>query len=844
MKKSKLFLVDVSSMFFRAFYAVRPLSAPSGVPVNAVYGVLSMILKLIKDYKPEYLVFCYDNKEPSFRKEIYQEYKAHRTEIPEDLIPQIPLIKKMADYLGIPSVERPGYEADDIIGSLVTLGLKNKFEVAIVSSDKDFGQLITDDVTMIDTMKNTVLDHDGVKLKWGVAPEQFIDYLALMGDSSDNIPGVPGVGPKSAQKLIEQFNDLESIYKNIDQVKGESLKIKLIENKEMAFLSRRLVTIHTNLPLEPDFEHYKRQPFKSQELKDLLMELNFKSLEKTIWDSNIGAIKEVPQVTVEQESRPLTRAEAVETLNAQKLDEYLLAESPLWAFQNPMGLFFVLKEKLYKYEDDLDRIKQINTAKSPLWCGFDLKTLWHALGVSRPQAGFDVRIANYVLHAGGADTFETIVSTQLSQSVPELISPSEQWSLLQQLESTLKEKLKKNEVEEVFLSLDLPIAPILYDIEVRGVKLNTEELRSQSQYVGKEISVIEKKIQQLAGEDFNVSSPKQLAHVLFDKMKLPPSKKTKTGYSTDSEVLQKLKKNHPIINEIVLYRELTKLKSTYLDTLAQMVDSQSRLHSTFNQTLTSTGRLSSVDPNLQNIPIRTEQGAKIRQAFVAAEGKQLMGADYSQIELRVLAHFTKDAGLCRAFADDLDVHAATASEVFNVKLSEVSSEQRRAAKAINFGIAYGQGAFGLAENLGISRTEAQEIISKYFEKFSGVKLYIDETIKNVHETGFVTTLFGRKRFIEEVRSQNVNIRKFGERAAINAPIQGTAADIVKKAMIDVYQKCDLPMILQIHDELIFEGSPEQVKSHREQVVHLMESCASLAVPLKVNYGVGSRWSDL
>jgi DNA polymerase-1 len=858
----KLFLVDVSSLFFRAFYAVRPLTSPSGIPTNAIYGFLSMLMKLLKDEKPEYLVFCYDRKEPSFRKEIYTEYKAHRTEMPEDLAPQIPYIKKLAEVMGIPSLEVPGYEADDLIGTLTHLGRKHKMEVFIVSGDKDFAQLLEEHVYLYDTMKSVKIDTKGAIEKWGVPPSQFIDYLALMGDASDNIPGVKGIGPKGAQKLLEEYKNLEGIYASLDQMKG-AMKEKLAAGKEDAFLSRKLSAIVIDCDIDANIETYKRRPFHRAELITLFEELNFKTFEKNIFpldvsDKSIEAA--APEIPVEkpaaaiQDNAPAAKentALAKETLskfNLQEIDtkdlgKRLKAGMEVWGFSSNQGLFLGFDDQVLALRGEATEVGQISDQLKLRWKGFDLKTFWHIIQPRHPMAAWDSMLAAYVIKPGESVAFDRVYTKFLGEVPSELPGGDELFSAHLKLEQKLNEALAKVASEKIYFDLDLPLASILYRMEKRGVSLDRDLLAVQSKELASEIQTLEKKIHEAAGESFNIGSPKQLSHILFEKLKIPAGKKTKTGFSTDNEVLEKISKTHPIADLVLDYRELAKLKSTYVDSLPQLVKEDGRIHSTFNQALTTTGRLSSNEPNLQNIPIRSERGARVRKAFIAEKGKLLLSVDYSQIELRILAHVSEDPNLIRAFQEDLDIHTATAAEVFSISLKEVTSEQRRVAKAVNFGIAYGQGAFGLAEVLKISRSEASDIIKRYFTRFARVQNYIEDTIASAKAKGYVETLYGRRRYMDELQSKNAAIQKFGERAAINAPIQGTAADLVKKAMIEVDKQVDLPMTLQVHDELIFEGSANEIETKRPQVVKIMESVADLRVPLKANSEVGTDWDS-
>jgi DNA polymerase-1 len=880
--KKKIYLVDVSSMFFRAYYAIRPLTTPAGVPVNAVYGFLSMVTKLFKEEKPDYMVFTYDRKEPSFRKNLYAEYKANRTAMPDDLAVQIPYIKKLADFLGIPALEVPDFEADDIIGTLVHLGLKHHNEVVIVSGDKDFGQLIQKHVVLFDTMKDVKYDEAGVIEKWGVPPEKFIDYLAIMGDTSDNVPGVDGIGPKGAQKLLQQFGSVEDIYENIDKVEPKGIREKLIRSKDNAFLSKKLVTIATNVPLSENFEDYHLKPIQADNLRALLQELNFKSFEKTLLGENGGAGslhdsihggKPSAAVTGEpvEPKEPVAHTKSnqevdvpgeikISTLSAEvmeKVEKYLqLKETAisaeallaklqnkdsLWGFADERGLFIGRDMELWAIEGGYESLGPGTDAKHIQWSGFDLKTFFHQIKAEHPAVAWDSSLAAYVVRAGDSSDFGAIYKKFIGAALPEFATPSQLYKAHVELQHVLQDRLSLFDGEKIVRDLELPLVPVLLRMENKGIRIDVEALKIQSAELTGEIAELEKEIHHLAGESFNVGSPKQLGVILFEKMKLPSGKKTKTGYSTGEDVLEKIE--HPIAKKILQWRELSKLKSTYVDALPDIMMPDGRVHTSFNQALTTTGRLSSTQPNLQNIPIRTERGQRVRQAFIADQGKKLLSMDYSQIELRILAHISDDPGLQRAFREDLDIHAATAAEIFNVDLKSVTSDQRRSAKAVNFGIAYGQGAFGLAENLGISNKEAKEIIERYFAKFAGVREYINNTVKLAHENGYVETLFGRRRYIEELNSKNPMLKKFGERAAINAPIQGTASDLVKKAMIDIGATVPVDMLLQVHDEVIFEGTEAVLQQHVPALVTIMENVMQLKVPLKVNYAIGNNWDE-
>ncbi len=840
--KQKIYLVDVSSMFFRAFFAVRPLTSPSGLPTNAIFGFLSMIMKLLKSDRPTHLVFCYDRPEPSFRKEIYSDYKANRSEMPEDLSPQIPYIKKLAELLGIPSIEIAGFEADDLIGTLAENAHAAGWDVHIVSGDKDFCQLIRDGVYMDDTMKGVRLNESGVIEKYGIRPNQFIDYLALVGDSSDHVPGVAGIGPKTATQLLQQLESLDGIYQNLDKISSKSVREKLEKDREKAHLSKQLVTIRTDVELKFGLDDCRLREVNRDQFHSLLKELDFKALKYS--DADFYWSAKTPNTAAPSDTTPaetqVPAASALKTGSVAELEKTVERGGSIWLLNGPSGSWLVRA-------GSEDMILQGENAKLVDWLerqeirllGYDLKKLAHDLGLSTLRVAWDGLLAAYLLGPGKSLEEQRVLQTYLGETVGD---PNQLLGAHLQLKKILESRIVEMHGTQLLQDLDQPVCEVLYQMEKLGVGLNVEFLKEFSKELSESLSKVEEQIFQISKMPFNVASPKQLSQVLFERLALPPGKKTKTGYSTDSDVLEKLKGQNPIIEMILEHREVAKLKSTYVDAFPSMLGKDGRLHTTFFQALTTTGRLSSSDPNLQNIPIRTTRGARVREAFVAAPGKVFLSADYSQIELRVLAHICEDANMIQAFENDLDIHAATASEVFGVKLDEVTSAQRRVAKAVNFGIAYGQGAFGLAETLGISRTESQGIIQRYFTRFAGVKNYIEDTVKSATAKGYVETLAGRRRYLDELNSQNPAIRKFGERAAINAPIQGTAADIVKKAMVDVAKQVPVPLILQVHDELIFEGSAADFETHGKKIVHLMESAFPLKVPLRVQIGQGPTWA--
>ena len=913
----KIYLVDVSSMFFRAFYAIRALTSTQGVPVNAVYGFVSMIVKLLREKNPEYIVFCYDRKEPSFRKELADNYKANRTEMPDDMQVQMPYLKQVARLFGISDFEVPSFEADDLIGTIATLAKKENFETYIVSGDKDFSQLVDNKTFLYDTMKEVVFTPALVKEKHGVLPDQFIDYLAIVGDSSDNIAGVAGIGPKGAVKLLEDYKTLEGIYENINEISSQSVKDKLLKSKEQAFLAKKLVTIVCDVPLEKAIpplqinsdlggkvnreasvlEAFRRRPPQVEELRAFFHDLNFKTFEKNLLSdphfvdggakkaataslqtqsgsaiisqptspTQTQAVRQDQFTTVErhatvehdglaeQDATELSKAVPInlKNFNAEEIQKRLEDEK-FFIFARSSQLAMGFSQDLYIL--DMAQAQQIDFTGLN-WSGFDLKKIWHEMGVKKDfylqikngkltSIQDDVMLTVYTLRAADSSSYEKMIKTFLHEEITPETPLDQVYALLLQLQEKINSELEEKKLRTIYEKMERPLIPILFQMEKEGIKIDLPRLKKFSEELGAEILSLEKEIHQLAGENFNVASPKQLGVILFEKLGLEVIKKTKTGYSTDSDVLEKIK--HPIAAKVVQYREYAKLKSTYVDALPILADAQDRVHTSFNQALTATGRLSSTNPNLQNIPIKTEIGKKVRDSFCSDKGLKLLSLDYSQIELRVLAHISNDAGLISAFQNDLDIHAATAAEVFSVDVKSVTSEQRRIAKAVNFGIAYGQGVFGLAEALGISRTESKEIIERYFKKFKGIKEYIDSTIESAHEKKYVETLFGRRRYIPELDSSNMMLKKFGERAAINAPIQGTASDLVKIAMIDLarlLENSDLKMLLQVHDELIFEGNEAVIEENLKPIKFKMENVARLKVPLKVNYAIGDNWGE-
>jgi DNA polymerase-1 len=925
-KRPLFCLIDASSFIFRAFYAVRPLSNKAGLPTNALFGFANMILKVLEEMQPTHIAVVYDTKHPSFRKEMYGEYKANRSAMPEDLIPQIPYIKKFIECLGLPAFEKPGFEADDIIATLADRAAhlsQEHADVAIVSSDKDLMQLVNDHIYLFDTMKDQKFTRAEVKEKLGVGPELVADYLGIVGDSSDNIPGVKGIGPKGAVALLEQFGSLEGIYEKIDEVKKDGQRKTLIECKDQALLSKKLATVIRDMPLETDWHSLRCEPKPSEELFTLLQEVEFAALEKRMrsWKMDkIGA----PPADHPAAMTPVT-GERVAPANdevAARKKEYVqvksLAELKAAIAGLPAGPIVLDTEttSLAIHEADLvgfsfcgdgatsyyvpvghvnpesgellpeqaplkDAMRVFGEAlRGRMIAGQNLKydiniLRRNGIDIEPSQVFFDTMIASYVLepesrhgldllaakHLGHKNIAYTDLCGEGKKQIPfSHVDPARAteyaaedshvaFLLMEKLSAYLNETPS---LAEVFREIDLPLVPVLADMEWEGVSIDIPHLKQVSEDFAADLAQLEKRAHELAGGEFNLSSPKQLQKILFEDLKLPAMKKTKTGFSTDVDVLQKLSHLHELPKIILEHRELSKLKGTYVDVLPTLVNPETkRVHGTFNQTVAATGRLSSSDPNLQNIPIRTMSGKLVREAFIARPGNVLLGADYSQIELRILASMSGDDLLTQAFREGRDVHALTASQMFAVPLKEVTDDQRRKAKAINFGLIYGKSAFALAEDLEISRTEAAEIIKKYFAQYPTIRAFLDSLFVKAKETGYAETVFGRRRPIEGIHSQNKMILGMAERMATNTPIQGTAADIVKIAMDKLCRALGeaglkAKMIMQVHDELVLEVPEGEVEKAKALVKKHMEAAGGdkIKVPLTVEIGVAKNWLAL
>ena len=887
-EKSPVYLIDGSAYFYRAYHAVAPLTTANGLPTHAAYGFTNILLRVIREKSPEFLAVAFDAKGPNFRHEMYSDYKANRPPMPDDLAVQIPYIKKIVEAHNILTMEEQGVEADDLIASAARKLAAAGYKVVVVSGDKDLLQLVGDDITFWEPMKDVVMDSEGVKKKYNVYPDRLLDFFALMGDKSDNIPGVPGIGPKSAEKLINEFGSLENLYENFDSIKKSKMKENLAIHKDDAFLSRELIDLKEDLDIPLDEKDYRLPGPDTDKLKELYTELEFTRLLKAEIPVEAVSTEGFLLVQTDEELaglvQVLQKADLMvldtETSDLDPLSAELVGLSicvdPGQAFYIPMGhrdeegkllsgqlAKEVVLKTLQPYLEDEKLPKLGHNLK------FDYAILkMQGGGVSVKGPLWDTMIAAYLLDPGRRtfkldDLCREILDLKLTafSEVTEGDKRSDSFVFIGLedaknyscedvygaclLWEEFKPKLKKQKLWSLFADLEIPLVPILAEMELAGIKLDTHLLKELSEEFGAKLTELEKEIHKLAGEEFNINSPKQLGEILFDKLKLPHGRKTKTGYSTDVKVLEKLS-FHELPQAVLIHRTLSKLQSTYVEKLASLVhQTTGRVHTSFNQTVTATGRLSSSSPNLQNIQIRTEEGQRIRQAFIPEKGHVFIAGDYSQIDLRVLAHYSQDKALLDAFRSGQDIHNQTAAEIFFVSPMLITPQMRRVAKTINFGIVYGMSSFGLAGQLNLSRKEAQTFIDRYFKHYAGVQQFMEDIVKQAREDLHVTTLLNRIRLLPDINSSNRTRREFAERTAINTPIQGTAADIIKLAMIKVEQelaKTELKakMLLQIHDELVFEVPENEVDQTEKLVKDCMESVMKLDVPLVVNISVGKN----
>lgn len=897
-----LVLVDGSSYLYRAFHALPPLMNSKGMPTGAVKGVINMVRRLAKDYPESPIAVVFDAKGKTFRDEIYAEYKANRPPMPDDLRPQVEPIHKIIEAMGLPLLVVDGVEADDVIGTFARQAQEQKRDVVVSTGDKDMAQLVCDHVTLVNTMTDTKMDVQGVQEKFGLPPELIIDYLALMGDKVDNIPGVPGVGQKTAVALLQALGGLEQIYAQLDEVPGlsirgaKSLAVKLQDNRDQAYLSHSLATIKTDVDLPVALEALMPGEPNVDALRHWFVELEFKSWVQELDESGEGEpAEQSEQIACDYETVlteeafeawliKLNQAELIafdtETTSLDYMQAKLVglsfAVEPGKAAYVPLGHDYLGAPQQLDLESVLKKLKPLLESNKVKKVGQNLKYDSHILlnyDIRLNGIEFDTMLESYVLDSLGRHDMDTLAlahlghntihfediagkgSKQLTFNQIELDKAApyaaEDADITLRLHQAIWPKLQeKAPLVSLFNELEMPLVPVLTSVEHAGVLVSAPMLAQHSQDLQKKIEALQGQAYALAGKEFNLSSPKQLAQILFEEQSIPVLKKTPKGApSTAEEVLEELAHDYELPKAIIEYRGLAKLKSTYTDKLATMINPQTgRVHTSYHQAVTATGRLSSSDPNLQNIPIRTEEGRRIRQAFVAPEGYKVVAADYSQVELRIMAHLSQDKGLLGAFNSGADVHRSTAAEVFGVAPEDVSTDQRRSAKAINFGLIYGMSAFGLARQLRIGRKEAQEYIDLYFERYPGVKEYMESTRKSAAEKGYVETLAGRRLHLPEINARNPMRRQAAERTAINAPMQGTAADIIKRAMLSVHHwlhqsKVDARMIMQVHDELVFEVAQPVVDSFSKTLQEKMASAMKLDVPLLVDVGVGDNWDQ-
>lgn len=869
MSKERLLILDGHSLMYRAFYALPALTNSDGIYTNAVYGFTTMLLKMKEEFEPDYIVTTFDRKTPTFRHEEYKDYKAGRKKMPDELQGQFALVRELLEKLAIDIFELDGFEADDLIGTLSVFAEEQGLEVFIITGDRDALQLATDNVKVVINKKGMsekeIYDRNRIIEEFGVTPTEFIDVKGLMGDASDNIPGVPGIGEKTAYKLIKEYKSIENLLMNIDKVSGKKLVENLNTYSEQAIFSKKLATIITCVPMEMDLSSIKsKEKYDVRAVKDLFYKLQFKSLIDRVADDE-DSVEEVFSADYEVIDNLQKLSELIKEIKDTIYIIFDIADTNVFSKMCLNNIYINYKEKNYFIKlDDLfkeDEEKTISYLKTILESN-DIKKVSHAIknaytalnkkGIKLHEIKFDTELAAYLLGSAKKEySLETLMDTNLRISIKGEGHAKEinKVALLKELYEILEPKIKEYEMEELLYKVEQPLTEAISYMEAEGFTIDKENLENLGVKFAADISKLESTIFVLAGEEFNIKSPKQLGKILFEKLDLPVIKKTKTGYSTNAEVLEALVDKHPIIAEVTKYRQVTKIFSTYIEGLKAVIDTDSRIHSNFMQTVTTTGRLSSTEPNLQNIPIRHEMGRAIRKAFIPHNDQcVILSADYSQIELRVLAHIAADDNLIQAFIDHSDIHTKTASEVFNVPMDEVTKLMRSNAKAVNFGIVYGIGEFSLANDLNISRKEAKTYIETYFERYPNVKKYMKDIVIQAEENNSVTTIMNRRRFIPEINSANKIVKSAGIRLAMNTPIQGSAADIIKLAMVNVFDKLKeeglkSTLILQVHDELILNVYRDELKQVESLVKDQMENVIKLLVPLEVEISIGETWYE-
>ncbi len=885
-----IYVVDGSSYLYRAHFSThREFTSSRGLPTRAAYVITNMMLKILREKDPEYILMAWDAKGPTFRHELFEDYKANRPPMPDDLSLQVPYVREIIDALGIPQMEIQGFEADDIMAAVARkLGQEKGYQVVLVTGDKDMRQLVSENVVLWDPMKDKITDLESFRKEYGIEPCQYVDVQALSGDASDNIPGVPGVGPKTALKLIKEYGSIENLIKNLDGLKKGKLKERLLEHKEMLPLWKRLASLDDGIPEEISIQAMKRRRPDKKRLLELFKELDFESLiplvsgGKVLSSQGYSLIRDKKRLGQWIKERRGKKCLVIdtETTSQHPMEARLVGVS--LCFSPPEAIYIPVGHKEEAGQMDLSSLKEVlgpvlsdpGVEKVGQNIKYDLIVL-ERHGMKVENVSGDTMVASYLLDpTKRRHNLDEIARDVLGHK---MISYKEVTRDLEKgmdfscvpvekameyacedvhVTAVVKEKfheaLREKGLWELYSRVEVPLIKVLARMEMNGILVDREGLKRLGEKFAARLKGLEERIYQLAGCTFNINSPKQLAEILFEKLGLPQLKKTrkKTGYSTDVEVLRSLGKIHPLPEVLLEYRNLSKLKSTYVEGLKKEINQETgRIHTSFNQTVTATGRLSSSEPNLQNIPIRTEEGRQIRALFIAGEGNVFVAADYSQIDLRVLAHYSQDRNLLEAFKRDGDIHRRTASLIFKVEPQFVTPEMRRVAKTVNFGIIYGMSAYGLAKELGISRKEAREFIDAYFEKYPGVRRYMEETVSLCRRQGFVETILGRRRYIKDIRARSRNIRQFAERTAINTPIQGSAADIIKLAMLRVherFEKGDLgaKLLLQVHDELVVECPEEKTQQVASTLRQIMEEVVKLRVPLKVSVGIGKNWDEV
>jgi DNA polymerase-1 len=883
---STLYLIDGNSYIYRAFYAIRGLSTSTGFPTNAIYGFTNMVLKILREKNPDYFAVVFDSSEPTERHKTYEAYKAHRPTMPDELKPQIPFIKEIIDAFRIHTIEIAGYEADDLLGAIARKAEKEGLDVYIVTGDKDLCQVISPRIKLYDSMRDKITEEKDIIERFGVKPSRIPEVLALMGDTSDNIPGVPGIGEKTAVRLLKEFGNLKNLIENYSRIKKPKLRTIISENIDNIRLSQALATIDSNISLEISIKDLKPREPEWARLLELFRKFEFRSLLKLIPEQKTPTLENVEYITI-LDKDVLEKFLTFIKNNEVTVDTETTSRSPMAAelvgislSTEPEKAYYIpLTHSYIGMPEQLSKgyvLKQLRRIlENP-----EIKKIGHNIKydliilkrekINLKGIAFDTMLASYLLNPNKTNhnledaSLDYLAFKKLSfndvtekgkknfREIPiedATKYAGEDAAITLQLKKILEPEIEKEGLARLFYDIEIPLIEVLADMEINGIKIDLSLMETLSKELERELTALEKRIYFIAGEEFNINSPKQLQEILFKKLGLRTIKKIKTGFSTNVDVLEQLAIEHELPREILEYRALSKLKNTYVDALPKIVNPQTgRLHTSFNQTVTATGRLSSSEPNLQNIPIKGEWGRRIREAFIAERGSLLLSADYSQIELRILAHLSQDNGLIEVFKHDGDIHAKTASELFGVSTDSVTDEMRRRAKTVNFGIVYGISPYGLSQELGITPEEAKHYIDTYFKRHEGVKNYIDALIKEATEKGYVLTIFHRKRAIPELKSTNKNTRQLGERLAINTPIQGSAADIIKISMLNIWNRLKreglrTKMLLQVHDELLFEVPLEEKEEAKILIKEEMEKAIELSVPLKVDIGIGKNWAE-